>query len=90
MWIIVGLVLGAAVLGLVLWLRSKNMTMTWYEWLIGAVGLALLLYTIQNFRGAFMEIEPTAAWMFMLIFGLPSLILLAVAWQLVLRRSRAT
>ena len=90
MWIFVGLFLGAIVLGLVLWLRSKNMTMKWYEWLITAAGLALLLYTIQNFRGSFAEIEPTAAWMFVLIFGIPALILLAIAWQLVLRRSRAT
>jgi len=28
----------------------------------------------------------TAAWMFLLVTGLPALILLAVAWQLVARR----
>ena len=89
MWLIIGLIAGAAILGLVQWMRSKNISLTWYEWLIGIVGLALLLFTIQNFFGSFAELEPTAAWMFLLITGLPSLILLAVSWQLVARRQKA-
>ena len=89
MWLIIGLVLGAALLALVLWLRGKNISMKWYEWLIGAIGFLLLLFTIANFAGSFAEREPTAAWIFALILGLPSLILLAVAWQLVARRQRS-
>jgi len=89
MWLIIGLVAGAAILGLVQWMRSKNISLTWYEWLIGIVGLALLLFTIQNFFGSFAELEPTAAWMFLLITGLPSLIFLAVSWQLIARRQKA-
>lgn len=89
MWLIIGLVAGAAILGLVQWMRSKNVSLTWYEWLIGIVGLALLLFTIQNFFGSFAELEPTAAWMFLLITGLPSLIFLAVSWQLIARRQKA-
>ena len=89
MWLIIGLVAGAAILGLVQWMRSKNISLTWYEWLIGIIGLALLLFTIQNFFGSFAELEPTAAWMFLLITGLPALILLAVSWQLAARRQKA-
>jgi len=89
MWLIIGLVAGAAILGLVQWMRSKNISLTWYEWLIGIVGLALLLFTIQNFFGSFAELEPTAAWMFLLVTGLPSLIFLAVSWQLIARRQKA-
>jgi len=89
MWLIIGLVAGAAILGLVQWMRSKNVSLTWYEWLIGIVGLALLLFTIQNFFGSFAELEPTAAWMFLLVTGLPSLIFLAVSWQLIARRQKA-
>ena len=89
MWFIIALILGAGLLGLVLWLRSRNIKVTWYEWLIGAIGLLLLLFTIQNFAGSFIELESTAAYMFLLVTGLPSLILLAIAWQLVARRQRA-
>ena len=88
MWFIIGIVFGTALLALVLWLRSKNIKVTWYEWLIGVIGLALLLYTIQNVVGLLTEIEPTATWMFALAIGLPALILLAVAWQLAWRRNR--
>ncbi len=80
---------GAALLALVLWLRGRDIKVTWYEWLIGVIGLALLLFTIQNLVGSFAELEPTAAYMFLLVTGLPALILLAIAWQLVARRQRA-
>ena len=88
MWLIIGLIAGGAVLGLVLWLRSTEVSVRWYEWLIGAAGLALAIFTIQNFAGSMAELESTAANMFLLVTGLPALILIAVAWQLVARRAR--
>jgi uncharacterized membrane protein len=89
MWLIIGLIVGAAVLGLTMWLKGKGLSLSWYEWLIGAVGLILILFTIQNFFGSQAEVEPNAAMMFLLVTGLPGLILLAVAWQLAARRSKA-
>ncbi len=86
---IIGLVAGAAILGLVLWMQSKDVAVKWYEWLIGALGLMLLLFTIQNFAGSLAELESTAANMFLLVSGLPAVILLAVSWQLVARRQRS-
>ena len=78
-WLIIGLVVGAGLMALVLWLRRRKITVTWYEWLVGAIGLLLLLFTIQNFTASFAEHEPIAAWRFLLVFGLPSAILLAIA-----------
>jgi uncharacterized membrane protein len=89
MWLIIGLIVGAAILGLAVWLRGKGLNLTWYEWLIGAIGLILLLFTIQNFFGSQAELESNAAMMFLLVTGLPALILLAVAWQLAARRSKS-
>ena len=89
MWFIVALVVGAGITVLIYWLRSRDIKVSWYEWLIGAVGLLLLLFTIQSFAASLAEDESTAATMYLLATGLPALILLAVAWQFVWRRQRA-
>ena len=61
MWLIIGLILGAGLLALVLLLRTRKIAVKWYEWLIGAIGLILLLFTIQNFTGSLAEHEEFAA-----------------------------
>ncbi|WP_332445329.1 dehalogenase [Dehalococcoides mccartyi] len=88
MWFIIGLIVGALILGVVWMLKRNNASLSWYEWVIGLAGLALLLFTIQNFIGSFAELESKAASMFLLVTGLPSLILLALAWQLAARRTK--
>ncbi|AII58491.1 dehalogenase [Dehalococcoides mccartyi] len=88
MWLIIGLILGAAFLGLMMGLRTKKISLTWYEWLIGAIGVLMLLFTVQNYFGSLAEVEPKAAYLFLLVTGLPSLVLLAVAWQLAARRAK--
>ncbi len=84
-----GLIVGGSLLALTFWLRKQNATVNWYEWVIGAIGLLMLLFTLQNFFASFVEREASAAYMFLLVTGLPAIILLAVAWQLVARRQRA-
>ena len=88
MWLVIGIIVGVLILGLAMWMRNRNMSMTWYEWIIGIVGLALLLFTVQNYFGSQAELEPKAATMFLLVTGLPALILLAVTWQLVIRHKK--
>ena len=90
MWFTVAFFVGAGLVALVLWFRNRNIKVTWYEWLIGALGLLLLLFAIQNFVSAFAELEPQASWKLLLVLGLPALILLGVAGSLVWRRQRAT
>jgi hypothetical protein len=87
-FVIAGL-LGAGILALVFWMRSKDIKATWYEWIIGIVGFLMLLFTFQNFFASYAEAESGAAIMFLPVLGLPALILLGVAWQLVARRQRA-
>jgi uncharacterized membrane protein len=90
MWFIVALIVGAGVAALAMWMRSSGIATKWYDWLVGAVGLLLLLLMVQNFFGSQAELETTAANLYLLILGLPALLLLAVAWQLVWRRNRAS
>ena len=86
MWFIIGIAVGA----LLLWVISAgNLSLKWYEWLIGAVGLALLLFTILITTTSYAEDEPKAGQLFMLILGLPSLVLLGLTWFLPSRRKTA-
>ena len=89
MWFLIALIAGILVGALIFWMRNRDISLTWYEWLIGAMGLLLLMFTIQNFFGSFEEGESTAANMFLLITGLPSFILLVLTWQLAARRQKA-
>ena len=89
MWFIIALVVGVGLAWLILFMRGRDVKVTWYEWLIGIIGILLLLFTIQNAVTALAEWESTASMMFLLVFGLPALILLAVSWQLVARHNRA-
>ncbi len=82
MWLIIGLITGALILGVA---RSQSIKATWYEWLTGILGLLLLMFTINNFFGAQAEYEPMAASMFLLVTGLPAIILLVTAWRLAQR-----
>jgi uncharacterized membrane protein len=89
MGFILGIVLGALLIGLFVYLKSIGFSLSWYEWLIGIVGLLLLFMTIQNMLGSMIELESQAAWMFALIMGLPAVLLLAVDWRLIARRKKA-
>jgi len=87
-WGIIGFLLGLGILALVLWLRAKNIIVKWYNWLIGGIGLLLLIFTVQNLLGCFIEQEEPAGWFFLLVVGLPSLIIMALACSLVIRGNR--
>ena len=86
MWLIIGLILGVAFAALFWFLSKNNFSLKWYEWLLGVIGLILLILTIQNFAGSFAEWEPRAAWIFLLVVGLPAAILLALPAVLAWRR----
>jgi len=90
MWFIIGLLVGLFSITLVWWLRKSQIALRWHESLIGGVGFLLLLYTIQNTIGFLTEIEPTAAAFTAAFLGLPALVLVGVAFQLVIRRRKTT
>lgn len=87
---IIALILGGIIGASVLWMRNRGIVVRWYEWLIGIVGLFLLWFTIANYFGSMTEFEPSAATAFLLVTGLPSIILLAVAGSLAWRRNHST
>jgi multisubunit Na+/H+ antiporter MnhB subunit len=86
MWLTAGLVVGIAAISLYIWLKNRNIETKWYDWLVIALGIALLLFTLQNFIGAIQEYESTAAWWFLVATGIPALILFLVAFRLIQSR----
>ena len=87
-WIIFGAAFSVVLMALFLWLRQNNVSLTWYEWLIGIVGFLLLFFTIQNTWGSLYELESKAAMWMWLVTGLPAIILMVIAGSLAYRRSR--
>ena len=85
----IALILGAALAALILLLRNRGVKVSWYEWLIGIVGLFVLLFTLQNYFATLNEFEPEAASTFLMVTGIPALILMAIAAFLAWRRNRS-
>ena len=75
MWIIIGLVAALLFGAAAYWLKLRNIILRWYEWVLGIAGLALLLFTLQNYYASKAEFEPTAPVMFLVVFGIPALVL---------------
>lgn len=88
MWLLIGLVIGAGLMALRLWLRKREITLKWYEWVIGVAGIGVLFYMIRNVSGSFADNEAKAAVTFLWLFGAPAIVLLAISWLLPWRRHR--
>jgi hypothetical protein len=78
-WFLYGLVTGAGGMRLIMWVIQENVTVGWYVWLIAALALLLGTLTGQHFFASYKEMEPKAAWMGVLVMGVPTLILAGIA-----------
>jgi len=90
LWGIAFALIGGVIATLIIWVRKNQIVTKWYDWLIGAIGIILLIFTIQNSYASAMEWAPTAVWMWLVVTGIPSLMLITISVQLVLRRNRTT
>ena len=88
-WFFMGAVIAGGLVWLVNWLRKNDISVRWYEWLLGAIGLFVLAFMAQNMWAALAEYESKAVWFYLLILGLPGLLLLLLSIQLVRRRQSA-
>jgi len=84
----VGIIFTVAIAFLVFWIIKQGISVRWWEWLMGAMGVVLLVFTIQNFMGLMGENESLPAWMFWLYIGLPGLIFVAIPAILVFIRAK--
>ena len=89
MWFVVGVLLGMGLLGLVLWLRGRQIVLRWYEWLLGFAGLLLAIWAVHDFFASMAEHNEIAAWTLLWLLGIPALIFLVLGSFLPWRRYRA-
>ena len=90
LWFFVALALGIGLTLLVMWIRNNKVAVRWYDYLMGIIGLLLMLLAIQHLAGSLViEKYVTAGWMGALIFGVPAIILMLIPYFLVIRRPKA-
>jgi heme/copper-type cytochrome/quinol oxidase subunit 4 len=88
MWFWIGIIVGAALTALVVWLRNRNIKLAWYEYLLGVLAIAFGAAAVQHYFGSMAEYEYKSAWMGALVFGVICIVLAAVDWQLVIRHKK--
>ncbi len=81
-WIIAGFLLGVGAL----YLRNQpKIKLAWFDWVLLLLALVFFLLAIENYTGSMSELEPRAATMLLVSFGLPGLIFAAIvavrAWR---------
>jgi uncharacterized membrane protein len=64
--------------------RSQNIKVTWYDRVIGGIGGILLLIAMWNIVGT--RESTTDVRLFILITGLPAVVLMMIAWLSIVRR----
>ena len=83
-WFFYGLIMGAGIMSTVNWVQTGNKHVDWYVWIIGALALLLISLTIQHFFASRKEMEYKAAWMGVLMMGMPGIILAGITlWLLI-------
>ncbi len=79
LWFVIGLLLGVLLLLLVGCVRQKRIRIAWYQWVLGVIGVAILLLMLQNILGFRQELESAAQTFTIVSMGIPGVLVLAVA-----------
>jgi len=87
-YVLIGFVMGGGLVYLQVKLKEMDLKLIWYEWTLTIVGVLLFMFLGQTFVASFGEFEPRAAWMSLLFMGLPIVLIGAVVYRSVQKRTR--
>lgn len=91
LWVFVALALGIGGTLFLGWIRRNSIKPSIWFWLLGGLGLLLVLMALQHYVGTMEEMLPTAAVWGAMIFGIPGLLLLAAAaWRIITEKKTQT
>ena len=86
LYVLIGFLLGGGAVYLWSYLKDKAVKLVWYEWVLFILaGLSFALLG-QTFIGSFEEGETQAAWMSVVFFGVPIIIMMVVSLRSLLSR----
>jgi hypothetical protein len=79
MWFAAGLLIGACVIVLAVWVDNRKIQVNWYVWLLGLLGILLIVWAIHDFFASMAEYNEIAAWTLLWLLGIPGIILLVLS-----------
>lgn len=88
-WFLMAAIAIGLLIALGMFLSKKGKVTKWYDWVIIGIALLMGFFAVQNYFGSISEFEEEAASMFLVIVGIPALLLLGVAAALIVRRKAA-
>lgn len=80
-YVLIGFVVGGASVFLWNFLKEKAITLKWYEWILFILSGLLFIFLGQTFIGSFGEGEAQAAWLSVVFFGIPIIIMMVGAYR---------
>ena len=78
LYVIVGFIMGGGAVIIRNLLRSAQLKLVWYEWILMIISYSLFLFMSQTFIASFQEFEPKAAWFSVIFIGIPILLMATV------------
>lgn len=87
LFFLLGFLSAFIIVGLYFW--NKSFQFRWYEWTLLILGFFLSVFTLAWSVSSILEGEPRAGSMGMVFFGIPGLLILAVARRLVMSRKHS-
>ena len=82
-WLIIGILIGALFVFLA---NNRQIKLGWLDWLLLVIAMVFFVLAIANYTGSMEELEPRAAGFLLASFGIPGLILVAIAGLRVWRK----
>lgn len=89
LWMVIGLIAGLGITLLMQFLNKHGIKLRWYEWVLVAAGVLLILFNVDTYIYSMAELEPKAANLSLLFVGLPGLVLLVLGVRLGYSRKNA-
>ena len=81
-WFIEGLLVAVMAIGLKVWMEDRKVEMLWWKWVIAALFVLFVGFTIAFVTTSLGEFEPTAALLGGIIFGVGCSVFAIILWRL--------
>lgn len=78
LWFLFGLGMGLLIPFLLKKVNEQNKDLRWFEWILGILSLISIYFGVETFVHSLQEMQPQAAWLGLLFFGLFSVVLFVI------------